>query len=124
METALSSETSKQTYFPIRCKNTDTYLLIKNLLYSNGSYHSKRIDREVNIMDPNRKVRYLNAGSTKHRNLVVGDDALYSRISGFELYPKVRFLGCTSLLWLSASRQIHDGPRTFFTHFFEIVFRH
>jgi hypothetical protein len=109
METALSSETSKQTYFPTRCKNTDNYLLINNLLYSDGSYHSKWIDTEVNIMDPSRKVHYLNAGSTKHHNLVVGADVLYSRISGFEFYPKARFLGCTSLLSLSASRKIHNS---------------
>jgi hypothetical protein len=77
METALSSETSKQTYFPTRYKNTDTYFLIKNLLYSDGSYHSKRTDTEVNIMDPNWKVHYLNAGSTKNCNLLVGADVLY-----------------------------------------------
>jgi len=59
-----------------RHKNTDTYLLIKNLLYSDGSYHSKRIDTEVNIVDANWKVHYLNAGGTKHRNLVVGADVL------------------------------------------------
>jgi len=109
METATSSETSNQTYFLIQCKNTETYLLIKNLLYSDGSYHSKRIDTEVNIMDPRRMVHYLNDGNTKHRNLVAGADVLYSRISGFDLYPKAKVLGCTSLLSLSASRQIHDS---------------
>ena len=61
-------------------------------------------------MDTNRKVHYLNAGSTKHLSLFVGaDDVLYSRISGFEFFPKARFLGCTSLPSLSASRQIHDS---------------
>ena len=92
-----------------RHKNTDTYLLIKNLLYSDGSYHSKWIDTEVNIVDANRKVHHLNAGSNKHSNLVVGANVFCSRISVFDLYTKERFLCCTSLLSLSASRQIHDS---------------
>jgi len=42
-------------------------------------------------------------------NLVVGADVLYPTIRGFDLYPKEGFLGCTSLLSLIASRQIHDS---------------
>jgi hypothetical protein len=60
-------------------------------------------------MDPNRKVHYLNAGSTKHSNLVVGADVLCSRIGGFDVYTEASFPGCTSLLSFSASRQIHGS---------------